>query len=221
MSRFALGTNKPRRPSLGTVHTYTSTENQTNYTFSSADLGPAIPRAIGVFAGGRSTGSRTVSALTVGETELTFVRRSNWNSGGNGTHLEFWIGLVPVGEGESADIAVNWSAAMNNCGIAVVPIYDLSSLTETGGDDATGDNQTLDVVVPIRGIVLAGSTVLLTAPSCTWTGVTEIWDAAIESGNNTYFSGGSYIATAAETRAVTADWNTTPGNVASVAVGLR
>jgi len=123
-------------PSVSHLGSSTNGSTSTAYTFSSSSLGAAASNRTIVIAvgGGRATsGTRTVSTLTVGGSSATFIARKN---SGAGNVLEFWS--IAVASGTSADIVVTFSASMATAGISWWRVLDAGNPISTDGNTASG-----------------------------------------------------------------------------------
>lgn len=205
-------------PIIAFLDTDADTGSASTYNFSGFTFGTAHhSRAIVVATCGRSTAARSVTGITVGGVTASLLRHQE-GTGGTSTS-ELWIAKVPTGT--SGTISVDWSGSMNNCGVAAWSIKHLRSLSPVDTAASAGDANTINVSVANRGVAVAASMILLSDSTCTWTGVTENFDAAIDSGENTYFSGGLYQASTPTTRAITANWPGSSTAVATVAASFR
>lgn len=149
----------------------TSGTDLTTYTFSAQTLGTAAgDRYIVLVIGGDSSdgASKTVSSVTVQGITATLL--STQYSVERDTMA---MAIVAVPTGTTGDIVVTWSATMRNMGVGWWRVTGLSSATPYDFDGAarTGDGESTAIDIPSSAIAIAGAH--CSAPSLSWTGLTE------------------------------------------------
>lgn len=206
MNRAAAKTDTP---SVSYRSTYSSTANQTTYTFSASDIGPADNSRLVVVQvhGQPNSGTRTVSTLTIAGAAAT-----GYQNTARLYHNSLWT--LPISFGTTATIVVTFSGSVNNCLIAVYALYDLQSFIPIDTQAATTAATTASLTISTinKGVVVAGITGAA-AVTTTWTGVTERYDTQVESAVR---SGGDQVM--ASTNASYSVQSTTSGTSAAVLV---
>lgn len=175
-----------------------SSSNATTYTFSSLNFGTASGDRriiVGVIGRASSASARTITAAscTIGGVVPSKVVELAGGDDINDT-VTLLIATVPTGT-TGQTVAIEWSAGMNRCAIAVWAATGLASNTATDTLSSSDSPPSGTIDVPANGfaVVMASST---TTTSCTATGYTERFDEVVE--GHTY-SGGDYSATSAVT----------------------
>lgn len=185
------------------LQTNTSITNSTTYTFTAENLGTAAATrfiVVAIVAREAAGGSASVSSATIGGVSATVL-----NGEANGNQLALICAAVPTGT--TGDIVVNWSATMNDIGIAVYRCLDLGSATATDSSFSSATPPTYAIDCDAGGIVIGVSYNRDGAASCTWAGITEDYDIGDAPGND--WSGASAeFATTQTNLTVSATWVT-------------
>ena len=157
--------------------------NATAYTFSSTAIGTAHANRRVVVGTAASTGTATVSSLTVGGVSATEIGTYQAAT----STVSLWS--AAVASGTSADIVVTWSGAQTRCGIGV---YDVRGAAASAYTMISGNGLTSALSgtahIP-AGSVGIGVAVNSNSGGWTWAGLTEHYDETMEGG--TYHSGAS------------------------------
>lgn len=192
-------------------HSFSGT-NRSTYSFS-ANLGtPSATRNIIVAGAGYETsGVPTINSITVaGVTATIFDQIYDTDST---YYYAVGIGIAAVPTGTSGTISIAWNRTINAGAYAAWEVTDLNNAS-SAYDVTTSTNTTLDINVPINGIIVAAQAVRNDS-TITWAGVTERFD----NGSTPNFSGGDHTATATESpRSVS--FSTTGSVTPGIAVSL-
>ena len=160
------------------------TTNASAYTFAGASIGAAsVDRLVVVAATLDSPSANSeIDTITIDGNGMTIHAESPSGIGVN----QIAIASLLVAAGTTADIVVNLSNNSRCCSVHVFTITGLFSTTPTdtlinvgGSSDPTG---TIDV--EDKGILIAAA-VSAAGTTCSWTGVTEDYDNAPETGTHT------------------------------------
>lgn len=183
--------------------------NATEYTFSAVDIGVAAGnRSVIVVINSRGLGTtRTVSSATIGGIGATISVQGTNIAGGNSSISAVIVASVPTGT--TADVVVTFDAEMLRCGIGSFSTTGIDntatdSFVSTSDGDPTG---TIDVVA--GGFAVGGAYSQEASPSASWTGLTERYDASLDSVTHT--GGSADFATTQTGLTVTVDF-TSPAN---------
>lgn len=176
LNGFNVGGESP--PVVSTfIGSNSSTSDTANYSFAAEGIGTAAAdRFVVVGFVARCATARSVSSVTIAGNATTQLVQVD--AGSSDMHAGLY-GLL-VTSGTTATIAVNFSGTCNRLGLGVWTINGLASqtpsdtMTDSGSDPATG---TIDVQA--GGCIIAIATTLANTTT-TWTGVTEDYDAAVE-----------------------------------------
>lgn len=187
----------------------------TSRTFSGVDIGAADARRYVVVVAQNGDNTDTMSSVTVGGAATT--RLVTNTSGGNA----IFITNAPVTSGTTADIAVTNSGSVS---ASVIHVYTLVGNVDLTPVDTIVDNSVPagsaplgpnDIDVVAGGVVIGGSTADSSSPTCTWTNLTEDYDAG--TGSDSYSAARASIA-ASGVLSVTADWSTDDKNLVVVSL---
>lgn len=165
------------------------------YTFSGAAIGTAAAnRKLLIWAFRHSSGpDRTVSSLTVGGNNATFLARYSLGT----TYLRFieaWI--IDYPSGTTADIVITWNGTGQRGGYACYAMYGTTSVVYDSAEDGNPDTGdfTLSLDLPAGGVGV-GAVCGQFGPY-TWTGFTEDFDG---SASNIATGGGSVASATLQT----------------------
>lgn len=168
-------------PSGPAVVTYVtnrvSTANQTIYTFSASNIGAEDASrvvVVGVFGNGNFT-ARTISGVTLGGVSMMPIV----DAGNVAVPLGLFALAVPAGT--AADVVVTFSGGVVDAGIGIWSLTNLQSATptDTDADTTASSPATVSIDVQADGVVIA-LTGEDTSGSFTWSGITERYDAVVE-----------------------------------------
>lgn len=161
------------------LQTASDTTDVSTYTFAAQNLGTAAADRciiVAVHARDTGTGAKTISSVTVNGVAAV-IAVQNQAASTNSTIVGIAIAEVPTGT--SGDIVVVFSEAMIRCSVAAFAATGIDETAhDTGLSDATDPTNDLDV--PAEGIAVACAS-FGTAGTFSWTGLTERYDAQVES----------------------------------------
>lgn len=192
----------------------TNTDTFSGGDFNGLSFGPVAKRRglIAVVTARHNSASATVTSLSLGGVSGSLVARF---TGSVLARAEIW--LVQNDSLASGNAVVNWNTPVNNCGLGIFALTNPVSFTAFSTDEAEGDAQPVVLNFRNSGVGLVVSCITLSSTSCTWANATEVFDAEVESANNTYYSAAIYAATEPQTgRNITPDWVGASANVGSV-----
>jgi hypothetical protein len=212
-----------KAPVLSFIGYTQTTAASTNYTFSAHAVGPAAKgKVLVIWTGGRVASTSPIrfnTGLTVNGNNAVKAVESI-----GATSLVSSLYFIEYEGGTTADIVASHSDSMNSCAVAVWSILGLANPFPYRTACALEEN-TMSVDVPARGVLIAGSSMILSGgASCSITGLTEDFDAAIDSGENTFAAGGSYQnpnVSFEAGRSVLFDWTGSSPALKSVAASFR
>lgn len=138
------------------------------------------------------------SSLTIGGVAATRVVRQSVSGQGS---AELWIALVP--SGTSGNVVLPNQSAGYISAVALYAVINLRSLTafDTAGDSGN-PSVSMSLSVPGQGVAIASIRASGSPIRTAWSGVSEDFDSVLS--GRTISSGGSYSATSATTRSITA-----------------
>lgn len=177
LSRALLASRLP--PSYSFINSYSSTTDQTVYTFSSCDIGTAqSTRNVVITITARSSSVRSISSVTIGGVTATQAAYISANS--NATIAAIYVASIPTGT--TADVVVTFSGGMVRCLIGVYALYNLnsSSTVNYGTSSDRGVTWYLTDVKP-KDIIISTSLYQSNSYTCTWTGVNKDFETSLES----------------------------------------
>lgn len=163
-----------RIPVVAFVGTNLNAANQTTYTFTDEPVGVANhDRVVVVCIGAATSGvSETISSATIGGLSASIINQAATDSGTDEAISGIITRFLPAGT--TATIAITFSGACLNCGIAVYTLRGTGGLTAANNTDTTINNSgtatTLDYTLPANSAAVfvscqdGGST-----ETCTWT----------------------------------------------------
>jgi hypothetical protein len=191
-----------------------SASDLTTYTFSSQDIGTASSaRRVIVGVVLFSSAARTVSSVTVGGISATEAVAISDSFFSNHVRAALWIADVPTGA--TADVVLTASGACVSAGVSIWAADGLASSTAS----ATATNQEDPLVIDLNttaGGIVAAISIIDTATTATWTGLTEHFDLTV--GDTGDWSAASVAtATASSPLAVTCNWAASGNCAAGVA----
>lgn len=195
-----------------------STTDQTTFTFSTQAIGPE-PGAgqtrsivVGLWGPGASGAARTVSSVTING--ITASQDIFLDAGG-GRIAAFYRAVVPTGT--SVTIVVTFSGQCVRCGIGVWRLTNIGSLVDSGSSTASpAGSVSVDAVAGGAVIGFAFGSDASVRRTATWTGINEMFDAAIETSHDT--TGANKAILADGTVDVTCTWSAAPSNAAGLIV---
>lgn len=163
------------------IGTTTNSAGLTTYTFSSANIGTASSdRLVVVAIHLASSGSRTISSVTIGGNSATVNTTTNVGSV-NGITTVF--AYLNVTTGTTANIVVTASGICLACAIDVYTLTELSSFTPTDSDLASvGANPSVTSTAVVNGYVIASVT-SVSGDALSWTGPTSDSDTTFSAFN--------------------------------------
>ncbi len=124
------------------------------------------------------------------------------NNGDYQVGVEFWVADVPTGT--TGNIITLFTAQRNRAGMGLWAMYGAASSTPTDTDQVLGAaDGSVTLTVPAKGVAV-GASYNQSTSTCTWTGLTERYDTAIEGGN--MHSGADLNSNAGGSVGMTADW---------------
>lgn len=149
-----------------------------------------------------SAGASAISAQTVGGNSTSqTIRVVNGNNSAE-------IRIGDVTSGTTANLVTTVSAFPQlRLGVGVFAIYGAGSSTATDTDSSTADAGAVSLTVAAKGVAIAGS-IGVGGTSCTWTGLTEGYDAVVET--TIIHSGASLNSNAGGNISMNADWLAAP-----------
>jgi hypothetical protein len=168
-----------------------STANLTTFTFAGQNLGTAAADrviVVGVSARAGGTGT-TVSTVTVdGESCPVRVQQSSTPQSSIAA-----IASVALPAGTTGDVVVTFSAAAVRCGVQLYRMVGgeaVPTATYQHTNDATDPTASMDV--PAGGAALGVAVANGGGQSATWAGLTEDYDAVLESGSTHSSASGDF-----------------------------
>ena len=193
-----------------------STSDLSAYTFSSQNLGTAASNRyiVAVVASRYSSGTPTLSSVTIGgETATIVVQETSSDTAANVMGIA--IALVP--NGSTGDVVVTWSASALRCAVSLYRVTGLGNAIKVDSSTTTsGPDPSLSIDVPVGFVISGAACGTGGAASTSWTGVTEDYDAMIET-YLLYTTASVELTTADMARSISADISTTGTEVVSVA----
>lgn len=170
--------------------TYSDSVDRTTYNSNLLNLGTAkSTRIIACFVVARwGSGVPNINSVTIGGVSATRRAEANSSSSSGGwTTMEIWTAAVPTGSTGQVSVALSAQAA--RMALALYAIYDAQSEVPVATLLKNG-SATLDFTQSVESgdVILAGVQGSSTAPSASWTGLTENVDSVIGSENNTFTS---------------------------------
>jgi len=140
--------------------------NRTAYTFSSVSFGDASSgRVIVVNAGAGTSGSRTISSVTIGGVTATQAAQASMSESCNGTFY------AVVSSGTSGDIVVTYSGSCNRSGIGVWGLAGAAATASDTASDSGGTTVALTMSIPASGAAIGGG--YTNGATHSWTNLTE------------------------------------------------
>jgi hypothetical protein len=183
------------------LQTATSLVDNATYSFASQSFGADDParRIVCVITVDSVTlGNTIVNTCTIGGVSAAkLVEATN----ANGALTSIWQSLVPLGA--TGTVSFTLSQTMQNASISLYRCTNIDGAGFATASDGTGDPSSVTVDCPANGIVIAGNVIDGTTGSATWTGLTETFDATVETSVHT--SAANFFAAAQTNLAVTCD----------------
>jgi len=169
--------------SVSYLQTAAGSGDQSSYTCAACNIGAAASdRYIIVVVHTRDSGTaaKTLNSVTVGGVQATIlsqVQSASTNSNIAG------LAIVRMPTGTTADITITFSEVMLRAAISVYRVTGISAATPYDLVTSTASNPSGTIDVPAGGFAIgvANSGANTTA---SWTGLTEDYDAVVESGLN-------------------------------------
>lgn len=190
------------RPSLSFIGSTFSATDTDPYTFSAQALGlphPFRTIIVGVHVEDAAT-NFSISSVTVQGLAATQAIAT-----GNTPAIKAAIYAVGVKSGWTGDVVVDLSEAVTSCGISIWAAYNLDSITPTETGSTALDNTAITLITKPDGFVIAASTNAAAGDTCTWTGVTEQYDA---NATDIQMTGAHFAPTSGVSVSATADYVT-------------
>lgn len=198
-----------------------STADTNSYTFSSKSIGTAASgRRIVIAANIVHTTNGTTASCTIGGNSATSVVQLQGQFGGGG-YVRSCLFILQVDSGTTDTVVITTSNSVLACGIGIWAIYDLdsSTATDTGSDNASAYEDTIDVSA--NGVLIAtGCTYPQTTTS--WTNVaTEDYDETVETSFLSHSGAHELFASAQTARTITFTPGSGPSSAAFVMASFR
>lgn len=184
-----------------------STANASSYTFTNHSIGTAAADryvVVCVFASNSGNGTFSIDSVTVGGASTTSLLHISGTSS-NGNIVGMFITNSPVTSGTTASIVCTMNAAVIHCSVGVYAVYGLTSTTPNDTISISNSADPSSTIDQQNGGVVIAMARDAFAYTVTWSGVTEDYDAQLES---RVYSGGSIETTASGTLTVTANFST-------------
>lgn len=182
----------------------------TTYTFNTQAFGDEAPDRyliIGIF--NRSAAARTLSSVTLGGVSASAVTGPALTNGTG--RVEMWIAKVPTGT--TGTVTYTYNAGALRTGFGLWRATGIGSTTpfDTGTSNTEPGSDTLNI--PARGFGI-GFSMGESGTSATWTGLTEFFDATVET--RVYTGAHANFKTAQSALSVTCDYAAAPTQPAMV-----
>ena len=182
-----------RTPTVAFGATAVSATNGSSFSggvFNGLNIGaPSPDRIIFWYVALRCSvaGTQTLTGLLAsGSLETNYV------NGAVAANSGLWSGLLysKIPTGTTTDVSFSTSGTCNNLGVAWWIARGISNpASPYDAAFSLTDNGSLALDIPNNGIGIAGAVGAAAAAAHTWTGFSESFDTAIESGENSFFSG--------------------------------
>jgi hypothetical protein len=203
-------------PSVTFASSAVSASNLTTYTFASQSISTAKDGryiVVGIYQA--SAPLVSVSTVTVGGVSATIIG----SAASAANNVVVFYG-VRVNEGTTATIEVTFSGGALCASIGVWALYDLNSFTavDTGTSTANPGTDTLTTRDGGVAIAFAAGNAIYT---CTWTGLTENFDATVDAPQATSHSGASSLITTGSSLSITATRSSAPTQSVMVTASFR
>ena len=203
----------PYKKSVATVaftHSASLEPNATNFTFNSVDIGSATSDRKVVVAGMVSGGGTgTISGCTLDGSAMTENVKPAIDGEGQCAIFE-----IEVSSGTSATVVLQNTGSKGWGAIAVFALTG-AALTATNTTSTTGDttpNST--ITIPAGGVAVGCTTAVFSSgsgtKSATWSGLTERFDASVDSNGSCATACSDAFASTETNRAISCTLNTTP-----------
>ena len=217
---IGFGVGSEEAPTLSYRTTLTSGSNATNYTFAATDIGTAAANRkviVAAWADSSAATPRTHNSLTIGGVSANLVT-SVTDIGTAACITSLWE--LDVASGSTADIVLSTSGGNVRCGIAVWAAYGCAQSSARDTATSVADPADLSVDTLSGGFVVAfaGATGG-SAPSNSWTGLTERSDQTIESGGVSAADSSGLSASTPLT--ISANYSVTPDRATGVSAAWR
>jgi len=179
--------------------------NETNYTFTSVDIGSAaadrqVLVGVGIGADSRTFSSVKIHVPTVAADPTGTTMTSLIDVTTTGGFDRAGLFIATVASGTSAEIVVTTSGANGRCGLAV---WSVNGAASTANDtlSSTASPMTGTIDCSAGGVIVAYAFPIASGAgrTFTWAGVTEDFDEAVDGGNNTMHTGASEAFDAVQT----------------------
>lgn len=156
------------------------TANASTYTFAGQNLGTADAGRYIVCAlhARGNVGDITITSITIaGVTATNAVTQAN-NTAGNSI-VALFIAAVPTGT--SGSVVVTLGTACLRASIQLYRVLGIDGVTPFDSGGSTANDPTFNLDIPASGLAIgAGNDASGGAGTCTWTGLTEDYDAIAE-----------------------------------------
>lgn len=192
-----LSTRKSGVRAVTISHTATvnSGSDLTAYTFSSTAIGAEGDRKTIVTIVSNAV---LVSSVTVGGASGSEVVKIE------GVNRRAFIWQVDTSgvSGTTADIVVTFDGTAQDCGCDVYAVYGANS-TAHDTDTSSANPMSVTLSIPAGGVAIATATNFASAPTFTWSGLTEDSDQVIPASGNLAYTSASAAFAAATSQAIT------------------
>ena len=173
------------------------------HKFNCFDIGPPDPNRVIVVI---SVAEDAQSNFTYDSININGIAMTEQLDVGGSVSVSSAIYSLAWPDGRFANFEVNHSETVANCAIAVWALYGMSA-TATATVSSVADPTVLTISVSGNGVILAMSIVHAASVVAAWTNLIPTM-VNTNIGAEATYSGGHYIASAAETdRAVSCNWN--------------
>jgi len=164
--------------------TVQSTTNNSTFTFTAADLGAEHPDRyiIGaITASDTAAGNFGITSATIGGVAANVaIQREDTTDGRNS-----YIIIAKVPTGATGTIVVTFTGDHEHCRVAVYRVIGLVSITPHATASDIADPIATTINVPHNGLLICCATMATGGTASTPTGITELYDLAVESARHT------------------------------------
>ena len=211
----------PRKLTISHESSGTDGVDRTVYTFSSLAFG-AVPAAgerrflvVSVGAVENGTGAFSISSLTVAGIAATLVVAQINVIANQAASAIYYLELLT---GTSGDVVVTFNTQIALCGVAIARVISNAGFLVHHTSVDVVDSIDLSLNIPRNGVAV-GTTQSINSTGSTWTGLTEVVDTEIPTGE--FFSVAQDQFTVAETaRTIQMDASGSPAELSGVAASF-
>jgi hypothetical protein len=189
--------------SIAFLQSAESGTDASSYTFSTQNIGVAATDRHIIVATIARGASQTLTGVTIGGVTATSVA----NNSNDGSIAALFIAAVPTGT--TGDIVLTFSGTMIRAADGAYRATGLGSATPTDTGVSSANAPTTDLDIAAGGFGIGTAFSGGTAPTFTWTGLTENFDAGWAENSDTAYTGAmEEFATAQTGLTITADSGT-------------